>query len=453
MMRHLWQRIFAYSLVLIVISQAAVLLLHYKSAGREEVRLYFAESTRSIAASMESQSLSFAEALTGIFNRKKDRLWLEDEKGKVIAGARPRGAPFHVAKATQQWKTDTFTLWQTDDEDTHFISSMPVSLSEGQYTLYQAFGRPHRPSMWTMFFQGVMVLSLFGIGLAFWMARRVSRPLRNLRDEVMEIAGENLSRRVTETGYDEISDVAVAVNHMADNLAKHIRGMKELVANISHEMRSPLARMQVSLALLEEDLARSHTETPQAAARLALLHEELKHMNDLIGTTLLSSKLDLQDPPTMTETVAFSELCSEAARRHEPVFQQRQLRFIPDIEKNIFLLGDESLLKNLVSNLLDNAAKYCDDGGETTMRLSLHAEYAELSVANDHAPLPQEVLDHLFEPFYRGGIATGSGVGLGLSLVSKIAALHGGKAKAVNTDSGICFRVGIPATLLDDAAL
>lgn len=439
-MRHLWQRIFACSLVLIVVSQAAVLLLHRQSIGQEEMRLFFRETTQSIVSSMEGQNLDFAKAMTGLFNRKRPRVWLEDDNGAVIAGARPIGAPFDAATAVDEWKNGPLTIWRTGSEVIHFISAMPVSLSEGQSTLFMAFTPPPRPGMWTVFFQGVLVLSILGIGLAFWMARRVSRPLRTLRDEVMGLAGEDLSRRVTVAGRDEITDVAVAVNHMADSLAKHIRGMKELVANISHELRSPLARMQVSLALLEEDIERSGN-APQAAARVTLLREEMDHMNGLIGATLLSSKLDLQDPPPMTETVAFSELCAEAVRRHAPMFLQRHLQFIPAIEENIFLPGDESLLKNLVSNLLDNAAKYCDDGGEVTINLARRENGAELSIANTHAPLAREVLEHIFEPFYRGGIATGSGVGLGLSLVSKIAALHGGKAEAANTPTGVMFRV------------
>jgi two-component system sensor histidine kinase CpxA len=224
------------------------------------------------------------------------------------------------------------------------------------------------------------------------MARRVSNPLKSLRGEVMEIAGGNLEKRVTVNGKDEITDVAVAVNHMADNLAKHIRSMRELVANISHEMRSPLARMQVSLAMLEEDTAGNKA----AASRTALLAEELAHMNKLIGATLLSSKLDLQGEREMTETVAFSELCEEMCRRHAPVFAGKNMAFTHTVQKGLSFAGDETLLTTLVSNLLDNAAKYTEpgkneqggheSGGHLSLKLSEFDGKALLEVKNTHAP-------------------------------------------------------------------
>lgn len=292
-----------------------------------------------------------------------------------------------------------------------------------------------------MFFQGIIVLSFIGVVLAFWMARRVSNPLRTLRGEVMEIAGGNLEKRVTVNGKDEITDVAVAVNHMADNLAKHIRSMKELVANISHEMRSPLARMQVTLAMLEEDTAQDKA----AASRVALLGEELSHMNKLIGATLLSSKLDLQNTRELTEKVAFSELCAEMCRRHTPVFTGKNVKFSHSVQENLTFTGDETLLATLVSNLLDNAAKYTEAGGQVFLRLVKFDDKALLEVENTHQPLPEPLLAHIFDPFYRGNtIATGTGVGLGLSLVEKIAALHHGTAMAFNTETGVVFSVAFP---------
>lgn len=443
-MRHLWQRIFAFTLALIIVSQAAVFLLYRQSVSREEMRHFISETTRSTASSIEGQSLNVAKAMTGLFNRKKKRAWIENEDRVIIAGASPFGGFFDSRTAVDAWETESLTLWRTSDGVIQFVSSIPVNLNEGRARLFMAFGPPRRPGLWTMFFQGLLVLSVIGMGLALWMARRVSRPLRNLRDEVMQIAGEDLARRVTVSGHDEITDVAVAVNHMADNLAKHIRSMKELVANISHEMRSPLARIQVSLALLEEDIARSGKDNAQAAARLASLREELDHMNALIGATLLSSKLDLQKPPSMAETVAFSELCSETARRYAPTFRQKNLRITRDIEDGVTLPGDEALLKNLVSNLLDNAFKYTAENGEISMILKRYGTDAVFRVVNEHAPLPPEALSHIFEPFYRAGIATGNGVGLGLSLVSKIAALHGGTAEAANTETGVAFTVTLP---------
>ncbi len=438
MMRHLWQRIFAYSLVLVIVSQLAVLILHRYSVNRDEAQRFIMEYAGSLASSVTDESRATAGAILRVFNRKRDRAWLEDGSGAVLAGARPRNVrPGKVVREVP----DRGLVIMEAGPDEMYIAAAPVTLREGGAKLFMVFGPPRPPAMWTMFFQGLIFVSVIGLLLAFWMARRVSAPLRAMRDEVMGIAAGDLDGRVTVKGYDEIKDVARAVNHMADGLARHIRGMRELVANISHEMRSPLARIQVSMAMLEEDVAGN----AKAAGRIALINEELDSMNALIGATLLSSKLDLQPAAVPEDAVAFSDLCAEACRRHAPVFARRGLRFRPKIRENVVVTGEETLLSTLVSNLLDNAAKYTAEGGAVGLRLGADADGVLLEVENEHEPLPQDVLDHLFEPFYRGGVATGNGAGLGLSLVKRIALRLGGDAVAANTGTGLRFSVRFPA--------
>lgn len=439
-MKHLWQRIFAYTLLLILISQAAVLLLHRYSLHTDEAHRFIAETVASIASAVDGQSLNTANAVTKLFSRRNTKTWVERENGDLIAGVRAQDpAMLEKVGDAARWRRDTIDIWETRKGAMYFLAATPVTVDGSPAVLTMAFNPPRRPIMWNIFLQGITALSFVGLMLALWMAWRVSRPLRALHGEVMDIAGGNLERRVSISGKDEIADVAIAVNHMADTLAKNIRSMKELVANISHEMRSPLARMQVSLALLEED-----APGKTAQGQIKRLHEELDHMNKLIGATLLSSKLDLQRQGPMTADVALSDLCAEMCRRQEPIFAKRGLTFQMDITPDITVTGEETLLSQLVSNLLDNAAKYAGENGAASLTLSRRTSGVVLHVENTHAPLPQDVLEHLFEPFYRGGIATGSGVGLGLSLVAKIAALHGGAAAVANTETGIRFTIRLP---------
>jgi len=434
-MRHLWQRIFTYAIILVTVSQLTVFFLYRYSVSRDEVRRFITDYTSSIASSMEDGSTETADALLRVFNRRHNRSWIETPSGRVIAGAVPPDT--QPGRIVREVPANGLVIAEMGANTNRYIASVPVTLHSGEAKLFMTFGPPRGPGIWTLFIQGLIFVSIIALLLAFWMARRVSNPLRTLRGEVMEIAGGNLENRVTVKGHDEITDVAKAVNHMAENLARHIRGMRELVANISHEMRSPLARIQVSTAMLEEDM----TENPKAASRLKLIQEELEHMNKLIGATLLTSKLDLQAAPKPEGIVAFSELCAEACSRHIPVFTQKSQQFSQVIEEGVMLRGDETLLTTLVSNLLENAAKYTQEHGIILLRLVSDAENTLLEVENEHNPLPQDVLDHLFEPFYRGGIATGNGVGLGLSLVRKIAELHGGGVTASNARDGIRFSV------------
>ena len=436
-MRHLWQRIFTYTLVLVIVSQLAALFLHRYSANRDEAQRFITEYITSLAVSVEENSTATADAVLRIFNRRQNRSWIEDASGNMLAGMAPTEIKTGEVLLKEQ---QNGLVIRESGIDGGYIASIPVTLEEGKGELFMLFGPPRYPGIWTLFMQGLIFVSIIGVLLAFWMARRVSRPLRSLRDEVLAIAGGNLESRVSVKGHDEITDVAKAVNQMADNLAKHIRSMRELVANISHEMRSPLARVQVSFALFEEGIAKD----PKTATHLALIHDELAHMNKLIGATLLTSKLDLQSSMPPKETVAFSGLCMDACRRYTPFFAEAKVEFANAIEDHIAISGDETLLTTLVSNLLDNAAKYTKPENMVTLRLSADSENAVLEVENDHEPLSDEMLDHLFEPFYRGGIATGNGVGLGLSLVRKIALLHNSDVTVCNVEGKIRFSIRFP---------
>ncbi len=446
-MKHLWQRIFAYTLILLILSQAAVLLLHRYSLNSEEIRRFVSQSATELAHALEGQRLSTAEAILPLFSRRDNKAWLENSDGLTLAGSPPPGWRSALLDARDHWEVDSLKIWALKSDDGRFVVSTPLALRNSDVSLMMTFGPPRRPGFWGMFFQGLVVLSVVGVLMALWMAWHVSRPLRRLRGEVMAIAEDHLDRRVTVKGKDEIADVAVAVNHLADSLSRNILSMRELVANVSHELRSPLARMQVSLALLEENLppkGKADKNAERAVAKAALLREELDHMDRLISATLLTSKLDLEDGRPLAP-VAFSDLCAEMCRRHAPIMDKRGLAFSPIIEAGVNLIGDETLLCTLVSNLLDNAAKYADEHGRVEARLAREQDKVLLAVENTHAPLPEDMLERIFEPFNRAGIATGNGVGLGLSLVRKIAARHKARAWAENTENGVRFRVSFPA--------
>lgn len=469
-MRHLWQRIFTYSILLILLSQLGMFLWYKYSQDTEGLRRFITENVIAIAGAMEGQSLETAKAIAAPYNRRNGRVWLEDAAGAVIAGkADPEQLEQRKeAGADPVWESESLKIWQYGKDSDQYLAFLPLHLRGTDASLLMAFGPPrqHTP-LWAHFMKGGLALCLISVILALWMARRVSRPLRKLRAEVLEIAGGDLEQRVSAGGRDEITDVAMAVNQMADNLARHIRGMRELVANISHELRSPLARMRVSLALLEENLTPPESGPPlpekspagtsgsanpekgkrdmqKALAKIGLLQEELAHMDKLIGTTLLSSKLDLQDRPKLENMVSFSDLCLEMCRRQEPLFRSEALDFTYNIEAGIAFPGVETLLCTLVSNLLDNAAKYTEKGGQVTLRLYKKDNAAKLEVENTHEALAAEKLEHIFEPFNRIGLATGNGVGLGLHLTRQIISVHKGYIRAGNSAGGICFYASLP---------
>ena len=458
----LWQRIFLHALVLVFVSLFMGFFIN---------RVQFAHRGASFALGMSSEMLSRIDGeqmetvltLLAILNRHFNKIWLEDEEGELVAGQRFNELtggewPAHLRG---EHKADNLSLWETAFDEPHFLAIGKLTIDGRRLTYYNAFARPPRPPFTNLIAHWLMATLIIGGLLSLWMARRVSRPLIRLEKELSELRKSKQLGSVTVTGNDEIAAVATALNDLMATLTKHVTGMRQLVVNISHELRSPLARMTLSADLIGRGLfvhplprgkgeMTDDTLQDQAAILLAKKHfaslqEELEHMDKLIGETLLSSKLDLRSPDNLTETVNLSRLCLDAVFRHEPLFQEADINLGYDVEPDLLANGDKTLLLQLISNLFDNALKYTRAPGATVMvRLQQRKSNALLTVENPCEALPPEILERIFEPFFRYGEHLGQGTGLGLSLVRKIAALHRGNTMAVSTEYGVCMCIQIP---------
>ena len=453
----LWQRVFVYSLVLILASGAmGIYLVHDNLLSKaSSVVIAFTAEVRN---AMADHSPEEADAFLARLNNQEARFWVEDSRGILLAGQR------YADRAGKDWadyiyndrQVGEVTLWQTEFKNPLFLAITPCTLRGRDATLYAAFMAFPVPPLETLLSPGIITVALITGLLAFWMARKVSRPLRRLQREVSEISGTLQLRNVTVAGTDEIAEVASAINRLVDGLRRHMTGMNHLVLNISHELRSPLTRMALSVEMIGDGLAllkeREEEADPQRRAVIELaernfeaLRQELEHMDTLIGGTLTSSKLDVQDPGDLTETVSLSRFCENAVKRYDATFRQAGIRFMHCIDEGLNATGDATLLMQVLSNLLDNAAKYAS-GPDPQVRLRLYSKkgWAILEVENTHAPLPREAIEHIFDAYYRYGQPTGTGVGLGLSIVQKIMLLHGGSVSAANTGTGVLFRLSLP---------
>jgi signal transduction histidine kinase len=479
-LNRLWQHIFACTLLLVLVSQLAVFTLFYVTQDRDYRKKWLAEYVGSLVRILDGEGPESATVFLRHINRSGPRMWFEDENGVVLLGESrpgytlPERALF-VRVTVQRGKV---AITDTPMEGRTTFCRAPVHFDSGLAYLCYAFpGYDSATPISDIFYQGFAVLLVVGGMMSLWIARVVASPLLAMRGETLVIADGALEKRVTSQGYDEIIDMAEAVNKLTENLLRHITGMRTLLANISHEMRSPLTRMELYATMLEEGL-KQQSETlsrnaPPAAhprddalpgrtdmirSNLRLIQEEIRLLEGIVDTSLQLGKLDLQANADSFEPVAFSDLCADAARRFEAVFTAKDIRFDIGIALGLAVNGDEDLLCHAIFNLLDNAVKYTPRGGRARLTLlcaqrslpgkknEQNAEDSapamlELQMANTHAPIPEEKLSRLFEPFYRAGIATGNGVGLGLSLVRRIIALHGGEsfAQTSNLDNEACL--------------
>ncbi len=465
---HLWQRVFAYALLLVLVScVASFLMFRFRSINDMDLRIITAVTSNLVSA-IEGKDTASIETLMDFFNNSPRKLWIESPDGKVVVGKRTLEFAYENRASMKPVKApgSLITVLKSVVSDESYLVLAPIRLKDGDAVACVGFkGLPH-PPMSALFLQGLTAACIIGGVLSVWVAWRIARPLRRLRSEVLHIANGNLEARVTERAPKEIAQVANAVNRMAYNLSQNIKGMRELVANLSHEMRSPLARMSISATIIEEGLealARERGQrvfgnsdkmprlildasgTPLACVHIGYVLQEIKHMEKLVSSSLLSSKLDLQHDDLELKTVDISTLCMDIALRHEALLAEKNLAFSLAIQPDVWVHGDETLLSLVVSNLLDNAIKYTDKNGLVRLNLSEQDGIARLCMENSHARLEETILSRLFEPFFRGaGTGDSDGAGLGLTLIKKIAACHNGNASVENCDIGLRFSVSLP---------
>jgi signal transduction histidine kinase len=252
-----------------------------------------------------------------------------------------------------------------------------------------------------------------GVGLAaFPIAARLTRRLEGLRSGVERWGAGALALRVDATGEDEVAVVARTFNAAAARVEELLISQKALLANASHELRSPLARLRMAIELW---LAKPNLEMHAEIVR------NLAEIDQLVAEILLASRLDYAGPRVARAPVDLLGLAAEEAARYDAC-----VAATPEDAKPVEIQGDATLLRRLIRNLLENAAKH----GRPPIQVAVEsrAGKARITVC-DHGPgiAPAE-RERVFEPFYRpaGSAESSGGWGLGLSLVRQIAKRHGG---------------------------
>ncbi len=444
----LWQRIFVCCLLAVLVSQG-IMITVFQYFGRTYVASSFlGEISQNTAASMEGQDLASIQTFISFSSRDSKGIWLEgtgESKGQILAGTpAPQFEKTRQSIKTTPYANTQVTLYTPENDSLPRFASIPVNLQNGPAILYISSFNHNPPPLGLARLPLFTIACLSGAGLSLWSARYISRPLQTLCKEVLCMAQGNLDTPVTKKGRDEVADVAGAVETLARNLSHTLTSMKELLGNISHELRSPLTRIHIDIALLEEKLARlSQTEIKEAAfVHITAMQKEMALMESLVEDTLQNSRLDLQREICL-EPVAFSELCAEMLRRHITDLNKTSIHLEAYISPDIWIQGEEMLLCRMVENLLENAIKYTEPHGQLVIRLTRSHNTVTLRMENSCKPVPEERLPRLFEPFYRGDVPTGNGVGLGLALVEKIARIHHGTIHAENGTIGLAFVVEI----------
>jgi two-component system sensor histidine kinase CpxA len=280
--------------------------------------------------------------------------------------------------------------------------------------------------------------------VCYLLALYLTSPVKKLQSTVKSFAEGNLDARVSpELGNrgDELAELGREFDRMAERIAGLISSQKRLLADISHELRSPLARLTVAL-----ELARKNS-TPKADQALDRIEQETERVNQLVGQLLKLTRLESGAEEVPPEAVALEELVQQVI--DDADFEAKALnKSVKAVRlEQCRVAGSVELLRSAVENVVRNAVRYTPQGSAVEVGLQWRLDTAVLTV-RDHGPgVPQSELSHIFEPFYRVSEArerTSGGVGLGLSIAERTARLHGGTIRAENLPDGLLVTLELP---------
>jgi signal transduction histidine kinase len=245
---------------------------------------------------------------------------------------------------------------------------------------------------------------------------------------VEALGAGDLGARVQVEGRDEVAALAASFNRSAERIAGLVNAHKTLLANASHELRSPLARIRMAVEMLKADAR---------PALRAELERDIAELDALVDEILLASRLDAAPAPEAREDVDVLALAAEECARVDAALEG----------ETVTVRGDRRLLRRMIRNLLENARRYGAGSAIDVAVRKTAAGGAELRVCDRGPGVPADERERIFEPFYRpaGARERAGGVGLGLALVRQIARRHGGEARCrAREGGGSCFEVLLP---------
>lgn len=280
------------------------------------------------------------------------------------------------------------------------------------------------------FHRGMLYIGLAALAGILGISVYVTAPLRRMSRSMDRIAAGDLDHRVRCRGRDDVAVMGRSFNAMADRVQGMIHGQKELAAGFSHELRSPLARMKLSLEMLREQGA--------DGGRVAELEAEVDALDALVAEMLVASRLDMGATPLEIEALDVAELVEQAWPRVEAEAAQSGTELRCEVAPATRVLGDRALLVRVLGNLLENAVRY-GEGQPVTVSAVAHDGRLAITVADRGPGVAEEALERLFEPFFRADRSRSrrtGGTGLGLMIVRLGVEALGGTVRAVPAEGG-----------------
>lgn len=303
--------------------------------------------------------------------------------------------------------------------------------------------------IYELIFNILLTIIISGI-ICYLLSIYVTKPLRILSNAAERLGKGNLNTRVGHFfGHkkDEINNLSNEFNHMAERLEKIIHSKQRLLQDVSHELRSPLARMHIALELLKQK--NRDLEQPE----LKRIELEANRINDLIAEIIAFVRMEQPSDMLQIENINLTDLIKNIVNNANYECQNPK-RVLFTHSKSVFIRADKRFIDRAIENIIRNALYYSPKDSIITVTLKQTIENVVISISDQGPGIPNEQLEEIFNPFYRVDTArekTSGGYGLGLSIAKQAIALHHGTIKAKNLKhGGLVLSIYLPNELLID---
>jgi two-component system sensor histidine kinase CpxA len=400
----------------------------------------------------ESGKQAVQEYLDQMQAQKSVRFYFFDEDGNPLLD---RGAPELVLKLAKNKEA----LERTARENLSLVSprqGLALRLVPGPSGRKYILAFQHSPNVIMPVSEAVgshpylrlLAIGLFGAILCFLLTRHITKPISRLSDAATSLASGRLETRVDHSvrnRYDEIGALGRNFDRMAEQIEALVNAQRDLLGDVSHELRSPLARLTVALGLLQHA---SPAEVSEYASRIGI---EAERLDKMIGQLLTLTRIDSGVEFTRRETFDLTNLVQEVAADgdFEARARNREVKVVK--ADQLAMSGFPEMLRSAIENVVRNAIRYAPTG--TPVEVSLDrvppdsGANAVLKIRDHGAGVSPRLLSEIFKPFHRAsdGNANGQGAGLGLAIAERVVRRHDGTIRAYNaSDGGLVVEITLP---------
>jgi signal transduction histidine kinase len=308
---------------------------------------------------------------------------------------------------------------------------------DGQYW-FAVVGAANRPHVWTFLPYYFLVIGATGV-LCWLFSAGVVSPIRGIAASIAQFGQGNLSIRVNTRRQDEIGQLGRSFNQMAERLQHLIVSERRLLGDISHELRSPLARLKFAVKL-----ARS---SPDSNAALDRVERDVDRITSLVADIVEITFIENDPAVQGAEVMLPAEIVDEVVRDCAVEAEFHTCRIVVNGQLSAEVLGNRELLRRAIENVLRNAIRYAPDQSAIDLSLAQDSRAVSITVRDYGPGVPNEALPRIFDPFFRVEEArntTGGGSGLGLSIAKRAVQVHHGAICAENASPGLRVKIAIP---------